>query len=275
MSDAAWDPQATGRPAGFARTLRGFATQGRVIHALLLREMQTRFGRNQFGFLWLFIEPLLLAMAIASIKSVYEVGHHHPGISTFVFALISYLPYFTFRAIVGRAPGTLHSNMTLLYHSHIKLIDVVLARHVLEMAAVMTVMALITAGVAIYSEHPPASILTLVFGLVMLFLLAQGLGLLAAAAAAVSEIAERLIHPLIYLSLPLSGALIAMDSLPPNLREILLWNPQANIHEMVREGFFGTLMPSYYDPGYVLFWVGLLNLLGLAALRAVRPRLMF
>ncbi len=274
MSDATWDPASTAREAGLGRTLRGFAIQGRVIHALLLREMQTRFGRNQLGFLWLFIEPLLLAVAIGAIKSVYEVGHH-PGISPFVFALVSYLPYFTFRAIVGRAAGTLQANMTLLYHSHIKLIDVVLARHLLEMGAVMTVMALITAGVAIYSEHPPASIPTLVFGLLMLFLLAQGLGLLAAAVSAVSEVAERLIHPLLYLSLPLSGALISLDTLPANLREILLWNPQANIHELVREGFFGSLIHSYYDVGYVLFCVGLLNVLGLAALRAVRPRLLF
>jgi capsular polysaccharide transport system permease protein len=272
MSDAAWTP--SGSSAG-STTLRGFALQGRVIHALLLRELQTRFARNQLGFLWLFIEPLLLALAIASIKSLYEIGHSYPGISVFVFALVSYLPYFTFRAIVGRAPGTLQQNMTLLYHSHIKLIDVVLARHLLEMGAVMTVMALISFGVAIYLDMPPANVPVLVLGLVLLFLLAQGLGLLAAAAAAVSELAERLIHPLIYLSLPLSGALIALDSLPPNLRDILLWNPQANIHEMVREGFFGNLLPSHFDVGYTLFWVALLNLLGLAALRAVRPRLIF
>jgi capsular polysaccharide transport system permease protein len=276
MSGAGWSGYRTaGEGRGLGRTLEGFRRQGTVIHALLLREMQTRFGRNQFGFLWLFLEPLMLAGAIATLKSTFEFGHSIPGVSMFVFALVSYLPYFTFRAIISRAPGTLRANMTLLYHSRVKMLDVVLARHLLEMAAVVTVMALIVVGVAIWGDQPPSDIPTLLIGLVLLFLLAQGLGLLAAAVSAVSEVSERLIHPLVYLSLPLSGALVPLHSLDPAIRELLLWNPQANIHEMVREGFFGDLLPSYYHTGYVLFWVALFNLLGLAALRAVRPRLEF
>jgi capsular polysaccharide transport system permease protein len=276
MSDAGWSGFRTaGEGRGLGRTPEGFRRQGKVIHALLLREIQTRFGRNQFGFLWLFLEPLMLAGAIATLKSTFEFGHNIPGVSMFVFALVSYLPYFTFRAIISRAPGTLRANMTLLYHSRVKMLDVVLARHLLEMAAVLTVMALIVAGVAIWGDHLPSDIPTLLIGLVLLFLLAQGLGLLAAAVSAVSEVSERLIHPLVYLSLPLSGALVPLHALDPAVRELLLWNPQANLHEMVREGFFGELLPSYYHTGYVLFWVGLFNLLGLAALRAVRPRLEF
>ena len=41
--------------------------QRRVIRALLLREMITRYGRNNLGFLWLFVEPLLATMIIALI----------------------------------------------------------------------------------------------------------------------------------------------------------------------------------------------------------------
>jgi len=264
-----------GDPDGLSRTLRGARLQLRVIQALILREMQTRFGRNQLGFLWLFLEPLLLAGAIATVRWAFAPTNPYPGIPVFVFALVGYLPYFTFRAIVSRAPGTLQANMTLLYHAQIKLLDVVLARHALELAAIVTIMAMIVAGVAIWAELTPNSIPILLIGLVLLFLFAHGLGLCAAAAAAASEIAERLIHPLVYLSLPLSGALVALHSLDPRIRAVLLWNPQAHIHEMVREGFFGHLLPSYFSIGYVAFWVAVVNLLGLAALRAVRPRLEF
>jgi capsular polysaccharide transport system permease protein len=274
VSDLARDAGLPGATGELARTLRGFRLQWRVIHALLLREMQTRFGRNQLGFLWLFLEPLMLAGAIATIKWALDV-HRYAGIPVFVFALVGYLPYFTFRAIVSRAPGTLHANMTLLYHAQIKLIDVVLARHMLELGAIITVMSLIVGGVALWADMPPNSIPVLLLGLVLLFLYAHGLGLLAAAAAAASEVAERLVHPLVYLSLPLSGALFPLHSLPPSLREILLWNPQVSMHEMVREGFFGNLLPSYFDVPYTAFCVTVVNLLGLAALRAVRPRLEF
>ena len=131
---------ASGRMGGegfSARTLSGFKLQAVIVQALLLREMQTRFGRHHLGFLWLFIEPLLLAAAIASFKWATEIGQTIPGVSIFVLTLVGYLPYFTFRAIVGRAPGTLKSNMTLLYHARIKLLDVVLARHLLEMLSLI------------------------------------------------------------------------------------------------------------------------------------------
>jgi capsular polysaccharide transport system permease protein len=265
----------SGGDGAFARTANGFRLQLAVIHALLLREMQTRFGRNQLGFLWLFLEPLLLAGAIALLKWSTDFGVAVPGVSPFVLALIGYLPYFTFRAIISRAPGTLRSNMTLLYHSRVKLLDVVLARHALEMAAVITVMAFIVIAVAVWGDQPPNDIPLLSAALLLLFLLAHGLGLLAAAAAARWDVAERLIHPLVYLSLPLSGALMPLYGLDPVIRDILLWNPQAHIHEMVRDSFFGELLTSYYSLGYALFWVGVFNLLGLAAMRAVRPHLEF
>jgi capsular polysaccharide transport system permease protein len=136
-------------------------------------------------------------------------------------------------------------------------------------------MTFIVLGVILWADLVPSGIPTIVAGLLMLFLFANGLGLLAAAASAVSTIAERLIQPLVYLSLPFSGALVSLHQLDPAFRAVLLWNPQANLHEMIRHGFFGDLAPAYYDVGYVFFWIGLLNLLGFAALRAVRPQLEF
>lgn len=40
------------------------AIQRRVIGALLMREIITRYGRNNIGFLWLFVEPLLMTLLI-------------------------------------------------------------------------------------------------------------------------------------------------------------------------------------------------------------------
>ncbi|OSI13639.1 sugar ABC transporter permease, partial [Neisseria dumasiana] len=40
------------------------AIQKRVVGALLMREIITRYGRNNIGFLWLFVEPLLMTVLI-------------------------------------------------------------------------------------------------------------------------------------------------------------------------------------------------------------------
>ncbi|MGG5812506.1 ABC transporter permease [Falsiroseomonas sp. CW058] len=267
-------PGAAEDPAGTPGLLHGFVVQGRVIHALVLRELQTRFGRSQIGFLWLFVEPLMLASAIGLLHWLAD-HRKGAGIPVFLFYLIGYTPFFAFRAIISRAPSAFHSNMTLMYHRQVRLFDIVLARHLLEAGAVLTVTVAIVVGTALVMETLPPSLPALAGGIVLLVFYAHGLGMLAAAAASVSDVAERMIHPLVYLSLPLSGAFFALHHMPPSFRALVLWNPQANLHEMVRDGMFGDVLPAYYDVPYVLGAVALVNLLGMAALRAVRPRLEF
>ncbi len=262
------------RPQGIARVIKGFRIQGRVIHALTLRELTTRFGRSQLGFLWLMLEPLMLASAIGMVH--WAVNHDSNGpVPIFLYYIIGYAPYFAFRAIINRAATAFHSNMTLMYHRQVRLTDVVVARNILEVSAVTGVLVLVIGGSAWLVDMPPADIPMLLSGLLLIFLFSNGLAMLAAAGAARWEVIDRLVHPLTYISLPFSGAFIMMDRLPPSWREMLLWNPQPNMHEMVREGMFGELIVSHYDVFYTVSCVVVLNLLGLAALRAVRPKLEF
>ncbi len=271
MSASTGFPKGGGAAAPPSATLRGFAVQGRVIYALFLREMQTRFGRHQLGFLWLFLEPLILASAIGLMHSLRSGSHGYYGVDIFVFYLIGYTPYFAFRAIISRATSAFSSNTSLLYHQRIKLIDVVLARNLLEAVAVLCVVTLVVIGVAWVTAKLPYSVPALLAGSLLMLLYAQGLGLLAAAASTTSELADRIVHPMIYLSLPLSGAFFSMHSLPASYRELLLWNPQVHFHEMVREGMFGDVLISYYDVPYMLGAILIVNVLGLSAMRVVRP----
>ena len=54
-----------------------FRTQLRVIGALTLREMSSRFGKENLGYLWLFGEPALLGGAIGVLHVI--TGHEMPG----------------------------------------------------------------------------------------------------------------------------------------------------------------------------------------------------
>ncbi|WP_203075042.1 ABC transporter permease [Falsiroseomonas ponticola] len=262
------------RPQGLDRVRKGFRIQGRVIHALALRELTTRFGRSQLGFVWLVLEPLMLASAIGLMH--WLMKHDNPGpIPVFVFYIIGYAPYFAFRAILNRSTSAFHANMTLMYHRQVRLTDVILARNLLEAAAVTAVLVLVIGSSAWLVDMPPADIPLLAFGLLLIFFYANGLSMMAAAASARWEVVDRIVHPLTYLSLPISGAFFAMEKLPPSWREVMLWNPQVSMHEMVREGMFGELITSYFYMEYTIGCVVFVNLLGLAAVRAVRPKLEF
>ncbi|MBX9596043.1 MAG: ABC transporter permease [Roseomonas sp.] len=262
------------RPRGIALIRKGFRIQGRVIHALAMRELSTRFGHSQLGFVWLVLEPLMLASAIGLIHYVW----HPEGkgeIPVFLFYIVGYAPYFAFRAIINRSTTAFEANMTLMYHRQVRLTDVIIARNLLEAGAVLAVLVLVIGGASWLVDMVPADIPLLALGLLLIFLFANGLSMLAAAASARWEVVDRLVHPLTYLSLPISGAFIPLERLPPSWREAFLWNPQVSMHEMVREGMFGELTATYFDTQYAITCVVILNLLGLAALRAVRPKLEF
>ena len=252
--------------------IEGIATQGRVIGALVMREMQTRFGRHNLGFLWLFFEPLFLGCMVGMMH--YAHGERLPGgVNPFLFSISGYVPFFMFRTMVNRAGGALHANLTLLFHRQVTPVDVMIARNLLEAASVIGVIVLILSVAAWMAEVWPANIGLVFFSLLLMALLCHGLSMCVAALVARWEGADRLIHPLTYLMLPLSGAFFALHWLPAWAREALLWNPLVSIHEAIREGIFGNAFPSYYDLTYVGQCILIANLLGMLSLRTARRKL--
>ena len=78
-----------------------WSTQWRVLSALVMRELLTRYGRNNIGFLWLFLEPMLFTLAItifwAATRSI-----HGSAIPITAFALTGYSSVLLWRNMVGR-----------------------------------------------------------------------------------------------------------------------------------------------------------------------------
>ena len=56
------------------RHVRAWLVQNRVIGALLMREMQQRWGRRNLGFAWLFVEPLIFAFPVLVMWSFLRGG---------------------------------------------------------------------------------------------------------------------------------------------------------------------------------------------------------
>lgn len=247
----------------------GFAIQRQVIGALVLRELATRFGRDNLGYLWLFLEPAMLGGAIGMVHHL--AGHALPGgLPTFVFWVVGYIPYYLFRGVLNRAPNTIDANRTLLFHRRISPFDLVLARNLLEGAAALGAMAVFTLAFGAVLGHWPERPALMLAGMALMLALAHGAALLIAAASIYTETLERLIHVLTYLSLPISGAFFMVFWLPTELREAAMWVPTVHCFELVREGQFGSRVPTHHDVAYVLGWATGLNLLGMAALRRAR-----
>nr|WP_255568605.1 ABC transporter permease [Neoroseomonas alba] len=243
----------------------------RVIGALIIREMHTRFGRHRLGYVWLFFEPLLLGGMIAVIHGSSIGGENLRG--TFEFFSIGYIMFFAFRGMVNRASGTIGANRGLLYHRQVTLPDLFYARHIIEAVACTGVLTIFTvAGIALGSD-PPDSPAKMISALGLMVLLAQGVALTVGALTSEWEAIDRLIHAMSYLMLPFSGLFFMVDWLPDWMQQIVLWIPTVHIFELLRSGQFGDRVTPHYDLTYVAGWILVPHLLGLAGLRIVRNRI--
>jgi capsular polysaccharide transport system permease protein len=246
-----------------------FAIQRRVIGALVLRELASRFGRENLGFLWLFLEPALLGGTVGAVHLL--TGHGLPGgIDVMAFWVLGYIPYFLFRAVVNRAPVAIVSNQTLLYHRRITILDIMLARNLLEGAAVLGAMAVFVLAIGTITGAWPVQPAQVVLGMALILGLAHGLSLLVAAGSVYTDMFERLTHMVTYLSLPVLGAFYMVFWLPPEWQAAALWIPTVHCFELVRAGQFGDTVPTTYDIPYVLACIAVVNLFGMAALRRAR-----
>lgn len=252
--------------------LRSFAIQRRVIGALLLREVITRYGRHNLGFLWLFLEPMMFTLGITVLWTMIKATHG-TSLPIAAFALSGYSSILLWRNCSNRIINALSVNHSLLYHRNVRALDVFLARLFLEIAgATMSLIVLSVAFIMLGLMNPPDDLWNVIVGWTLLAWFAIALSLLVGAASERSEIIERVWHVFTYLMFPLSGAGFMVDWLPPFARDLAYWVPMVHGTEMVRHGFFGNTVRTYEDPLYFAAVNTVLLLFGLALVLDVGRR---
>lgn len=247
--------------------LRSLRIQRQVIHALLMREVITRFGRENIGVLWLIGEPMIFTLGVAALWSAGDL-HHGSSLPIVAFAITGYSSVLMWRNTVARCICGVQQNANLLYHRNVRVLDVFATRIVLEMAGA-TASFLILTTVFLFAEwiEPPADALKVVQGWAMLAWFGAALATLLGAATAFSEVVERFWHPAAYLLFPLSGAAFMVDWLPHAVRPVVLLLPMVHGTEMIREGYFGGVVNTHYDVGYMALCNLVLTLAALCLLR--------
>jgi capsular polysaccharide transport system permease protein len=225
---------AAGRPQRDRTTTRGLAVQTHVVGALLMRELHTRFGRDNIGYLWAVFEPGLLALAV-TVMHLAASSRTGFGLDPIPFWVVGYTPFCMFRFMVLRAEAAIESNRTLLYHRMVTITDLLIARNLLEFASAVMAMTILVgfAWLCGMGNLPDRPILMMA-GLAQLWFLSFGLSLVVAAASENSTVVQRIIHPATYVSLPLSGAFFVMKWIPHPWREYLAWSPLISPFEQIR-----------------------------------------
>ena len=248
---------------------RSWAIQRRVIWALVLREILTRYGRHNIGFLWLFVEPMLFTLGVTALWTA-TASVHGSDLPIVAFAITGYSSVLLWRNMPGRCIGALEPNLSLLYHRNVRPLDIYAARLLLEGAgATMSFVILVIFFGFIGWLEMPEDILQVAAGWIMLAWFGCSLALFLGALSEQSETIEKLWHPTSYLLFPLSGAAFLVDVLPKAAQDFVLWLPMVHGVEYLREGYFGSQITAHYDLAYMAVINLSLTILGLANLRKI------
>lgn len=243
--------------------------QGRVLWALLLREILTRYGRKNIGFLWIFVEPALFVMAVTAIWTATRTIHGS-DLPIVAFALTGYSALLLWRNMPGRCIGALESNRSLMFHRQVQITDVYFARLILEFLAMSTSFVLLALGLwACEWLLPPEDAFEVLGGWMLLAWFGAGLALTLGGLSERFEAVGKLWPPFTYVLLPFSGAAFIADAMPERVREIMLYVPMLNCVEIIREGWFGSKMHAHYYVDYVVIFNLVLSFVGLALVRQV------
>lgn len=254
----------------FGQTLK---CQARIVGALILREMRVRFGRSQLGYLWAIAEPLSYMIAFSAM--FYFVDRHPPfGNSMPLFFAAGIVPFQLFRNMCNQLSGAFGANQALMTYPIVHPLDTIIARSILEVATSLLIMVVVFSALVVATGAPlPANIVRISEAIVLLTLLGFGFGLMSAVIITRINAWQNVVRMIMTPMLFLSGIFYSLDSLPPNLRDILAWNPVLHGVEMFRDGYYTNYRANDIDAFYLLICGILLAFFALAMERTIRGRI--
>jgi capsular polysaccharide transport system permease protein len=260
-----------------AQTPRSAPQRGhalRVVAALMLREMSTRYGRTPGGYVWAVAEPLgmIIVLGVA-----FDLLARAPSLGTsfLLFKATGFMILQVFTVLGGQVGNALTFSVPLLRYPRVTWVDAIAARFLLNYLVLIVVTALIIHAVTLYDSVT----LTLSWGPIFgAMLLAAGLGLglgclncfLFMRFPVWNQLWRILTQPLFLIS----GVILLFEDMPAFAQDVLWYNPLIHLTGMMREGFYPLYRPTYISVTYVGLWVMMPMVLGLLLLRRYHRELL-
>lgn len=248
--------------------------QARVLFALVMREMVTRYGRSAGGYIWAIIEPLA---TIALLSAVFSAISRHPSLGTNfpLFFATGYGIFHVYKDISASVSAAVQSNRSLLTFPRITMLDVIIARFLLQSVTSIMAFSAIMAGLLIYYDiHMPLDFRAIFAAVAYAALLGIGIGALNCVLFAFSPTYQRVFNLVNRPLFLISGVFFIYEDVPADLQQYLWWNPLIHVTATMRTGFYAEYHATFVSPVFVLL-VALTTLtLGVLLLRLLRGKVL-
>ena len=251
-----------------------YAAWSRVIIALVVREGVASNTNKTLGFFWVIGEPITLICGVMLLWSLRGRDAGHPGTPVIALAITAYTHVQLWRRTVFPALTIIHNNRWLFYHPTVHVLDIVLANSLMECIGIFTAFLLVYGfclllGVLEPIRDPGLTLAAWALDTYWCFCFCTfiaGLSLL-------NEFVEKWMHPLMYLTLPITGAFTMTAWVTPGMRTVLEWVALANCCEMFRAGIFSLSVKTYWSVPLILVQSTIFLVMGLPILEYARRKL--
>jgi len=250
------------------------ALQFKVIGALLMREIHTRYGRENIGHLWVIGEPMLFCTGVAIMWTAIRPSHEH-GVPVTAFVITGYVPLTMWRHCVSRSVRAFEANGSLLFHRQVTPLDIIVSRCTLEIIGAL-IAGVVVSAIAMLLGYmdPPVDVGLVYLGLGYHAVFCLACSLILAPLSEISGVLDKFVGAFTYLMIPFSGAFVMVDWVPPAFQSILLWSPPVHTAEIIRKGQFGSTVHAHYNLVYLSYVCAAMILIGLSMVLRSRKHIL-
>ncbi|HVT30289.1 MAG TPA: tetratricopeptide repeat protein, partial [Lacipirellulaceae bacterium] len=139
---------------GQARSLwAGVLSHSRAIQAVIRREMLGRYGRNELGYIWAILQPILYA---ATLEAIYMVAQKPMplGVTLEQFLITGIVPVVCFfMNIETKVTQAINANKNLLYFREVTTLNIMVGAWLLEFLTAVTATLVILCGLYLAGQH--------------------------------------------------------------------------------------------------------------------------
>jgi capsular polysaccharide transport system permease protein len=255
-------------------TVGTLKAQGRILSAIMLHDIKTRIGGNEFGFLFMAVGwPLAHIVLVIAINTV--IGRLAPyGESPILWFATGMIPFAAFHYMARFTMLGIVQNRSLLSFPVVKVMDLILARAIVEVLTRTFVILIVFAILwSIGVGFMPVDIVQASLALLSMMLLGLGFGVVNAVIAGAVPF---WIFAYILFSLVLwflSGVIFVPDALPEVARTPLSYVPTLQGVEWMRSAYYEGYGASMLDKPYLIAFGVVTLFIGLILERLVRGKI--
>ena len=247
----------------------------RVVYAVMLQDMRTRFAGGYFGFLiaigWPLAHLAMLLVIRALVTVIAPIGD-----SPAIFYGTGLLPY-----ILCFYPGrmmniVMYQNRSMLALPEIKPMNLIIARALLEILIALIVTVIFFAGLALYGvDFMPTDPVVAAEAIAVAIYLGIGIGVFNVVFGTLMGQFYQVAYILIMVGLlTASGAYIPLIYASDKIKRWLEWNPLYQVVNWLRSAYYMDNTMIEIDRLYLIGVASIFLLLGLAGERLLRGKLL-